>query len=75
MSSNVLCMHCLILLKVRSLKSLSCCAGFHVRLCGQDCGRGTFSQRHAMFVDQGSGDIHIPLNHMMDGQTGFFEVS
>ncbi|CAG0884050.1 unnamed protein product, partial [Darwinula stevensoni] len=48
--------------------------GFHVRLCGQDCGRGTFSQRHAMLVHQGSGDIHIPLNHMMDGQTGFFEA-
>jgi 2-oxoglutarate dehydrogenase E1 component len=26
--------------------------GFRVRLSGQDCERGTFSQRHAVFVDQ-----------------------
>jgi 2-oxoglutarate dehydrogenase E1 component len=26
--------------------------GFPVRLSGQDCGRGTFSQRHSHIVDQ-----------------------
>ena len=26
--------------------------GFNVRISGQDVGRGTFSQRHAMLVDQ-----------------------
>ena len=28
--------------------------GKNVRLSGQDCGRGTFSQRHAILVDQNS---------------------
>ena len=35
--------------------------GFGVRLSGQDCGRGTFSQRHAVFVDQKTEDRFIPL--------------
>ena len=26
--------------------------GHNVRICGQDVGRGTFSQRHCMLVDQ-----------------------
>ncbi|KAJ1667672.1 hypothetical protein IW140_001272 [Coemansia sp. RSA 1813] len=38
--------------------------GYNVRLCGQDVGRGTFSQRHAMFVCQETERVHIPLNHM-----------
>lgn len=29
--------------------------GFNVRISGQDVGRGTFSHRHAMLVDQSSG--------------------
>lgn len=49
-------------------------AGFNVRLSGQDVGRGTFSQRHAMFVDQHTDVAYIPLNHMYPQQTGFFEV-
>ncbi|KAL9938230.1 hypothetical protein V8E36_002853 [Tilletia maclaganii] len=36
--------------------------GMHVRLSGQDVGRGTFSQRHAMLVDQNDEKIVIPLN-------------
>ena len=48
--------------------------GIHVRISGQDVGRGTFSQRHAMLVDQETDDIHIPLNHMVDQQRGFLEV-
>ncbi|XP_059843281.1 2-oxoadipate dehydrogenase complex component E1 [Hypanus sabinus] len=50
------------------------CQGFNIRLSGQDVGRGTFSQRHAMFVCQDTGDVCIPLNHISPEQTGFFEV-
>jgi 2-oxoglutarate dehydrogenase E1 component len=45
--------------------------GQSVRLSGQDSGRGTFSQRHAVWVDQQTGDKYIPLAHI-DG--GRFEV-
>ncbi|KAJ3124807.1 hypothetical protein HK098_000847 [Nowakowskiella sp. JEL0407] len=38
--------------------------GNDVRLSGQDVGRGTFSQRHAMFVDQETEKVIVPLNHM-----------
>ncbi|KAJ1546861.1 hypothetical protein HK405_006803, partial [Cladochytrium tenue] len=44
--------------------------GFHVRISGQDVGRGTFSQRHAMLVDQDSERTVIPLNHMCAGDGG-----
>lgn len=50
-------------------------AGYHVRISGQDVGRGTFSHRHSMFVDQQTDDIYIPLNHMIPDQTGFYEVN
>src|SRR4051794_19828788 len=33
-----------------------------VRLSGQDSGRGTFSQRHSVWVDQNDGGKYIPLN-------------
>lgn len=49
--------------------------GYNVRLSGQDVGRGTFSQRHAMLVDQSTGGIVIPLNSMVDNQTGKLEVA
>lgn len=49
--------------------------GFNVRISGQDVGRGTFSHRHAMIVDQTTDDIIIPLNHMVPSQTGKFEVA
>jgi 2-oxoglutarate dehydrogenase E1 component len=45
--------------------------GNGVRLSGQDSGRGTFSQRHAVWVDQQTGEKYIPLCHV-DG--GRFEV-
>lgn len=48
--------------------------GFNVRISGQDVGRGTFSHRHAMIVDQTTDDIIIPLNHIIPSQTGKFEV-
>jgi 2-oxoglutarate dehydrogenase E1 component len=35
---------------------------------GQDCKRGTFSQRHAVLVDQENEDEYIPLNNIRDGQ-------
>ncbi len=34
---------------------------YDVRLSGQDSGRGTFSQRHAVWVDQKDGRKYIPL--------------
>jgi 2-oxoglutarate dehydrogenase E1 component len=47
-------------------------AGDHnVRLSGQDSGRGTFSQRHAVWVDQQTGAKYIPLTHIEGGR---FEV-
>ncbi len=42
--------------------------GFRVRLTGQDVRRGTFSQRHAVFIDQASGRDHTPLNHIEENQ-------
>jgi len=45
--------------------------GFPVRLSGQDSGRGTFSQRHAVWVDQETEARHIPLNHVKPNQPVF----
>ncbi len=45
--------------------------GFGVRLSGQDSGRGTFSQRHAVWVDQTDEHKHIPLATLPHGK---FEV-
>ena len=42
--------------------------GFPVRLSGQDVQRGTFSQRHAVLVDQENEKRYTPLNHLMRGQ-------
>ncbi|MGB8273990.1 MAG: 2-oxoglutarate dehydrogenase E1 component, partial [Alphaproteobacteria bacterium] len=47
--------------------------GTPVRLSGQDSGRGTFSQRHAVLIDQVSEDRFIPLNNLAKGQA-LFEV-
>ncbi|KAJ8724298.1 hypothetical protein PYW08_015772 [Mythimna loreyi] len=49
--------------------------GRHVRLSGEDVGRGTFSHRHVMLVDQETEAIHIPLNHIHEKQKGFLEVA
>ena len=38
----------------------------NVRLSGQDCGRGTFSQRHAVLIDQMDEGRFIPLNHISE---------
>ena len=45
--------------------------GFPVRLSGQDCTRGTFSQRHSAFVDQMTEERHYPLNHIKAGQARY----
>ncbi len=45
--------------------------GFPVRLSGQDCGRGTFSQRHSHIVDQDTGRRHTLLNHISDKQASY----
>jgi 2-oxoglutarate dehydrogenase, E1 component len=45
--------------------------GVHVRLSGQDSGRGTFSHRHAVLVDQQTETRYIPLNNISDGQAAF----
>jgi 2-oxoglutarate dehydrogenase E1 component len=45
--------------------------GTHVRLSGQDCSRGTFSHRHAVFVDQDSGEEIAPLDHICETQARF----
>ncbi len=42
--------------------------GHPVRLSGQDSNRGTFSQRHAAFIDQETEERYVPLNHIRDGQ-------
>uniref|UniRef100_A0A1B6DWW2 Transketolase-like pyrimidine-binding domain-containing protein n=3 Tax=Clastoptera arizonana TaxID=38151 RepID=A0A1B6DWW2_9HEMI len=49
--------------------------GYNVRISGQDIGRGTFSNRHAMLVDQKSNEMYIPLNYLADSQTGFLELA
>ncbi|XP_015608357.1 probable 2-oxoglutarate dehydrogenase E1 component DHKTD1 homolog, mitochondrial [Cephus cinctus] len=49
--------------------------GYHVRISGQDVGRGTFSHRHAMLVNQQTGSIFIPLNSMVEGQIGKIELA
>ena len=48
-----------------------CAEGTFVRLSGQDSGRGTFSQRHAVLVDQQTEDRYIPLNHVREDQAAF----
>ncbi|MEC8091461.1 MAG: 2-oxoglutarate dehydrogenase E1 component, partial [Pseudomonadota bacterium] len=47
--------------------------GDPVRLSGQDSCRGTFSQRHAVLVDQATEERYAPLSHLSDGQA-MFEV-
>jgi 2-oxoglutarate dehydrogenase E1 component len=42
--------------------------GIPVRLSGQDSGRGTFSHRHAVLVDQETEQRYVPLNHISQGQ-------
>lgn len=36
--------------------------GYHIRLTGQDVGRGTFAHRHAVLHEQVTGDAFMPLS-------------
>jgi 2-oxoglutarate dehydrogenase E1 component len=48
-------------------------AGTPVRFAGQDSRRGTFNQRHAVWIDQETGSDHVPLQHLGESQA-FFEI-
>ena len=48
--------------------------GRRIRLAGQDSGRGTFSQRHAVLIDTKTGEKHIPLNYLKPDQGRFHVV-
>lgn len=43
----------------------------HVRLSGQDCCRGTFSHRHAVWMDQTNEQEYCSLKNLKDGQAPF----
>ncbi|EKM51353.1 uncharacterized protein PHACADRAFT_152038 [Phanerochaete carnosa HHB-10118-sp] len=42
--------------------------GYDIRISGQDVGRGTFSQRHAMLVDQKTEGVIVPLNENLKSE-------
>jgi 2-oxoglutarate dehydrogenase E1 component len=42
--------------------------GNRVRLSGEDCSRGTFSHRHAAWIDQQNEARYLPLNHIREHQ-------
>ncbi len=45
--------------------------GHPVRLSGQDCERGTFSQRHSVLYDQDNEARYIPLNNLSNTQSNY----
>ncbi len=45
--------------------------GTRVRLSGEDSGRGTFSQRHAVLHDYRTGQPHVPLASLSEFQAPF----
>ena len=47
--------------------------GVSVRLTGQDAERGTFSHRHDVLHDAGTGDVYVPLQHLTNA-LGSFEI-
>ncbi|MCW8916536.1 MAG: 2-oxoglutarate dehydrogenase E1 component [Magnetovibrio sp.] len=48
--------------------------GHGIRLSGQDSGRGTFSHRHSVLVDQENEERFIPLNNIRPGDQAHYEV-
>lgn len=48
--------------------------GVPVRLSGQDCRRGTFTQRHAVLRDELNGERYTPLNAIAPDQKAQFSV-
>ncbi|XP_037921992.1 probable 2-oxoglutarate dehydrogenase E1 component DHKTD1 homolog, mitochondrial [Hermetia illucens] len=49
--------------------------GHNVRISGEDVGRGTFSHRHVMLVDQKTNEMFIPLNSLKGGLGGKLEIA
>lgn len=53
-------------------------SGYPVRLSGEDCGRGTFTHRHAVLHDQKrekwDEGTYIPLEHVTDNQAPFVVI-
>ncbi|KAF8137705.1 thiamine diphosphate-binding protein [Boletus edulis] len=49
--------------------------GCDIRIAGQDVGRGTFSHRHAMLVDQNTEGVVVPLNHALTDAVGKLELA
>ena len=53
-------------------------SGYPVRLSGEDCGRGTFTHRHAVIHDQRrekfDEGIYTPLQNVADGQAPFVVI-
>ena len=49
--------------------------GYGIRLSGQDSVRGTFFHRHAGFVDQVTGEVYIPLQHIAEDQPKFLPIN
>jgi 2-oxoglutarate dehydrogenase E1 component len=45
--------------------------GHPVRLSGQDCERGTFSQRHSVVFDQETEERYTPFNHLSETQARY----
>ncbi len=48
--------------------------GLCVRLSGQDCRRGTFTQRHAVLRDEKTGVRYTPMNHVYPDQRGVANI-
>ncbi|MBD8555497.1 2-oxoglutarate dehydrogenase E1 component [Rhizobium sp. CFBP 8762] len=48
-----------------------CVEGTKIRLSGQDCERGTFSQRHSVLYDQETEERYIPLANLAPGQARY----
>ncbi|MBK6857288.1 MAG: multifunctional oxoglutarate decarboxylase/oxoglutarate dehydrogenase thiamine pyrophosphate-binding subunit/dihydrolipoyllysine-residue succinyltransferase subunit [Microthrixaceae bacterium] len=46
--------------------------GNNIRFAGQDSRRGTFSQRHSVLSDYGTGEEYAPLAHLADDQGKFW---
>ncbi|WP_374355878.1 2-oxoglutarate dehydrogenase E1 component [Limnohabitans sp.] len=53
-------------------------SGYPVRLSGEDCGRGTFTHRHAVIHDQKrekwDEGTYVPLQHVADNQAPFVVI-
>jgi len=48
--------------------------GYAVRLSGQDCGRGTFSHRHAVLHHQNEKHAHVPLRQLGNDAANFLVI-